>query len=97
MSTLFQHLFGLVDSIHKARANIKPLKEEWLFTIFAGVSPFECDPTHGRTKDGLAAARARGRKDGWSKANDKARQAKSGIVQGRANLYSRHPTRHRHQ
>lgn len=82
LSRSTKDLFGLVDRIHEAGADIKSLKEEWLntttpqgkllFTIFAGVSQFERDLTHERTMDGLAAARARGRKGGRPKANGKA-------------------------
>lgn len=34
------------------------------FSVFAGLSQFERDSTHLRTLEGLAAARARGRKGG---------------------------------
>lgn len=82
LSRSTKDLFGLVDRIHEAGADVKSLKEAWLdtttaqgkllFTIFAGVSQFERDLTHERTMDGLAAARARGRKGGRPKANAKA-------------------------
>lgn len=67
-------LFNLVEQIEKKGANIKSLKENWidtttpqgklLFTMFAGISQFERDLISQRTKEGLAAARARGRKGG---------------------------------
>lgn len=67
-------LFALVDRIQGAGADIKSLKETWLdtttahgrllFTMFAGIAQFERDLLSERTKDGLAAARARGRKGG---------------------------------
>ena len=55
-------------------ANIKSLKETWIdtttpagklmFTLMAGLSQFERDLISQRTKEGLAAARARGRHGG---------------------------------
>jgi len=67
-------LFALVETIHQKGANLKSLSEQWLdtttphgkllFTIFAGVSQFERDLISERTKEGLASARARGRKGG---------------------------------
>lgn len=67
-------LFGIVAKIHEAGADFKSLNEPWintttpqgklLFTMFAGLSQFERDLTHQRTMEGLAAARARGRKGG---------------------------------
>jgi DNA invertase Pin-like site-specific DNA recombinase len=64
-------LFYLVEQIQGKGANIKSLKESWLdtttpqgklvFTLFAGLSQFERDLTSERTKEGLQAARARGR------------------------------------
>lgn len=82
LSRSTKDLFELVERISGAGANIKSLKEAWLdtttpqgkllFTIFAGVSQFERDLTYERTMEGLAAARARGRKGGRPKANSKA-------------------------
>ncbi len=67
-------LFSLVETIQKAGGNIKSLKESWLdttttygkimFTIFAGISQFERDLISDRTREGLEAARVRGRKGG---------------------------------
>lgn len=67
-------LFDLVELIESKNANIKSLKESWLdtttpqgklmFTIFAGISQFERDLISQRTLEGLASARARGRKGG---------------------------------
>lgn len=67
-------LFNLVELIEKKGANIKSLKEGWLdtttphgklmFTFMAGLSQFERDLISQRTKEGLAAARARGRLGG---------------------------------
>lgn len=83
LSRSTKDLFELVERINSAGANIKSLKEgkwldtttpqgKFLFTIFAGVSQFERDLIHERTMEGLAAARARGRKGGRPKANPKA-------------------------
>lgn len=79
-------LFNLVEQIEKKGANIKSLKENWidtttpqgklLFTMFAGISQFERDLISQRTKEGLAAARARGRKGGRRpKLNDSKKKA----------------------
>lgn len=74
LSRSTRDLFKLVDKIEKIGANIKSLRESWLdtttpqgklmFTIFAGISQFERDLISQRTKEGLASARARGRKGG---------------------------------
>jgi Site-specific recombinases, DNA invertase Pin homologs len=77
LSRSTKDLFRLIDDIEKKGANIKSLKESWLdtttpqgklmFTIFAGISQFERDLISQRTKEGLASARARGRKGGKPK------------------------------
>jgi DNA invertase Pin-like site-specific DNA recombinase len=77
LSRSTKDLFALAEEIHKKGADIKSLKESWLdtttaqgklmFTIFAGISQFERDLISQRTKEGLAAARARGRKGGRPK------------------------------
>lgn len=74
LSRSTKDLFSLVEQIEKKGANIKSLKESWMdtttpqgklmFTIFAGVSQFERDLISQRTKEGLEAARARGKKGG---------------------------------
>jgi len=74
LSRSTKDLFSLVDQIEKKGANIKSLKESWLdtttpqgklmFTFMAGISQFERDLISQRTKEGLEAARARGRKGG---------------------------------
>ena len=47
-----------------------------MFTIFAGLSQFEADLTAQRTREGLAAARARGRVGGRPKvSSDKSSMA----------------------
>ena len=74
LSRSVKDLYTLVDQIHDRGADIKSLKEEWLdtttssgkllFTIMAGFAQFERYLIRERTKDGLRAARARGRKGG---------------------------------
>jgi DNA invertase Pin-like site-specific DNA recombinase len=74
LSRSTKDLFNLVDQIEKKGANIKSLKENWLdtttpqgkfmFTLMAGISQFERDLISQRTKEGLAAARARGKVGG---------------------------------
>jgi DNA invertase Pin-like site-specific DNA recombinase len=64
-------LFSLVEQIEKREANIKSLKESWLdtttpqgklmFTLMAGINQFERDLISQRTKEGLEAARKRGK------------------------------------
>lgn len=82
LSRSVKDLFSLVETINAAGADIKSLSEPWLdtttpqgrllFSIFAGISQFERDLTSQRTKEGLAAARARGRNGGRPKADAKA-------------------------
>ena len=77
LSRSTRDLFVIVEQIQSKGANIKSLKETWLdtttphgklmFTIFAGLSQFEADLTAQRTREGLAAARARGRLGGRPK------------------------------
>jgi DNA invertase Pin-like site-specific DNA recombinase len=72
-----KELLSIIDRIHKVGASIKSLRETWLdtttpqgnllLTIFAGLSQFERDLIRQRTKQGLNAARARGRKGGRPK------------------------------
>ena len=67
-----KELLSIIEKIHEAGASIKSLRETWLdtttpqgnllLTIFAGLSQFERDLTRQRTRQGLEAARARGRK-----------------------------------
>jgi len=79
-------LFAIVEQMQARGANIRSLKETWLdtttphgklmFTIFAGLSQFEADLIAQRTREGLAAARARGRLGGRPKiAPDKSSMA----------------------
>ena len=81
LSRSVKDLFSLVEQIEEKGANIKSIKESWvdtttaqgklMFTIFAGISQFERDLISQRTIEGLNAARARGRKGGRPKTNDK--------------------------
>jgi len=67
-------LLEIVELIHRTGAHFRSLNETWLdtttpqgqliFTIFAGLCQFERDLTAERTKSGLKAAAARGRKGG---------------------------------
>jgi len=86
LSRSTKDLFTIVEQIQARGANIRSLKETWLdtttphgklmFTIFAGLSQFEADLTAQRTREGLAAARARGRLGGRPKvASDKSGMA----------------------
>lgn len=81
LSRSVKDLFSLVEQIEEKGANIKSIKESWLdttnaqgklmFTIFAGISQFERDLISQRTIEGLNAARARGKKGGRPKTNEK--------------------------
>lgn len=74
-------LFAIVERINEIGAQIKSLKEPWLdtttphgrllFTFFSGISEFERDLIRQRTKEGMAAARARGRNGGHPTLNSK--------------------------
>lgn len=74
LSRTTKDLFALVEELNAKGINLKSLKESWMdtttaqgklmFTIIAGLSQFERDLVTERTKEGLAAARARGRKGG---------------------------------
>jgi len=80
LSRSTKDLFSIVELIQSKGADIKSLKETWLdtttphgklmFTIFSGLSQFEADLTAQRTREGLAAARARGRMGGRPKVNN---------------------------
>lgn len=74
LSRSVRDLFNIVGRIDEVGAQIKSLKEPWLdtttphgrllFTFFSGISEFERDLIRQRTIEGIAAARARGRKGG---------------------------------
>ena len=77
LSRSTKDLFAIVELIQSKGADIRSLKETWLdtttphgklmFTIFAGLSQFEADLTAQRTREGLEAARLRGRLGGRPK------------------------------
>lgn len=77
LSRSVKDLFILVEKIQEVKANVKSLKEPWLdtttpqgrlvFSFFAGISQFERELIRQRTMEGLASARARGRKGGRPK------------------------------
>ena len=74
LSRSTQDLIGIVTQVEAAGASIRSLKESWLdtttpqgrllYAIFAGLSQYERDIIAERTKEGLAAAKARGRVGG---------------------------------
>jgi DNA invertase Pin-like site-specific DNA recombinase len=74
LSRSSKDLFNIVELVQAKGADIKSMKESWLdtttpqgkllFTIFAGLSQFERDLTSERTKEGLRAAKSRGRLGG---------------------------------
>ena len=77
-------LLDIVDQIKQKQAFIKSIKDTWLdtssenpynsflLTVMSGLSQLERDLTSQRTKEGLAAAKARGRNGGRpSKQNEK--------------------------
>lgn len=81
LSRTSKFLIDLVDRLSQIGVNIKSLKEQWfdtttphgrlIFTVFAGLSQFERDLAQLRTREGLEAARARGRKGGRPKKDSK--------------------------
>ncbi|MDR2904046.1 MAG: recombinase family protein [Clostridiales bacterium] len=74
LSRSTKDLFALIDQLGQRGIDIKSLKEAWIdtttpqgklmFTILAGLAQFERDLLSQRTKEGLAAAKARGRQGG---------------------------------
>ncbi len=79
-------LLNIVDNIKSKGANIKSKKDTWLdttsdnpyndflLTVMSGLSQLERDLTSQRTKEGLAAARARGRVGGRREKLDSAKK-----------------------
>lgn len=73
-------LIEITELISQKGAHLKSLKESWLdtttahgkmlFTIFAGIAQFERDLTSERTKEGILAARKRGKLPGRPKADE---------------------------
>lgn len=80
LSRSVKDLFILIEKIQEVKANVKSLKEPWLdtttpqgrlvFSFFAGISQFERELIRQRTMEGLASARARGRKGGRPKTDN---------------------------
>ena len=74
LSRSTKDLFEIAERVGAAGADIRSLKESWLdtstphgrllFSVFAGLSQFERELAAERTREGLAAARARGRAGG---------------------------------
>ena len=79
LSRSVRDLLNIVSKVGDVGAEIKSLKEPWLdtttphgrllFTFFSGISEFERDLIRVRTKEGLVAARARGRNGGHPSLN----------------------------
>ena len=88
-----KELLSIIERIHEAGASIKSLRDTWLdtttpqgnllLTIFAGLSQFERDLTRQRTRQGLEAARARGRKGGRPKSDESKVLTCSQLLPGR--------------
>ncbi|WP_176345113.1 recombinase family protein [Priestia aryabhattai] len=80
LSRSTKDLIEITDLISQKGANLKSLKESWLdtttahgkmlFTIFAGIAQFERDLTSERTKEGILAARKKGKHPGRPKADE---------------------------
>ncbi|MDR0140195.1 recombinase family protein [Metabacillus idriensis] len=93
LSRSTKDLIEITEKISNKGAHLKSLKESWLdtttahgkmlFTIFAGIAQFERDLTSERTKEGILAARIRGKYPGRPKAdNEKIQYALYLIDQG---------------
>lgn len=80
LSRSTKDLIEITELIAKKGAHLKSLKETWLdtttahgkmlFTIFAGIAQFERDLTSERTKEGIQAARKRGKYPGRPKTDE---------------------------
>ena len=88
LSRSLRDLRDTVDRLHELKVDLRSLKEPWadttspqgklMFTIFGGISEFERDLIAQRTKEGIAAARARGRMGGRPrKSEEEIRMAKT--------------------
>ncbi|OUA87633.1 recombinase family protein [Bacillus thuringiensis] len=74
LSRSTKDLIEIAELISRKGANLKSLKESWLdtttahgkmlFTVFAGIAQFERDLTSERTKEGILAAKKRGKYPG---------------------------------
>ncbi len=80
LSRSTKDLIEITELISQKGAHLKSLKESWLdtttahgkmlFTIFAGIAQFERDLTSERTKEGIQAARKRGKHPGRPKTDE---------------------------
>ena len=80
LSRSTKDLIEITELISQRGAHLKSLKESWLdtttahgkmlFTIFAGIAQFERDLTSERTKEGIQAARKRGKYPGRPKTDE---------------------------
>ncbi|HDX9649319.1 TPA: recombinase family protein [Bacillus cereus] len=80
LSRSTKDLIEIAELISQKGANLKSLKEAWLdtttahgkmlFTVFAGIAQFERDLTSERTKEGIEAARKRGKHPGRPKTDE---------------------------
>ncbi|MES1053424.1 recombinase family protein [Bacillus thuringiensis] len=80
LSRSTKDLIEIAELISLKGANLKSLKEAWLdtttahgkmlFTVFAGIAQFERDLTSERTKEGILAAKKRGKYPGRPKTDE---------------------------
>lgn len=80
LSRSTKDLIEITELISKKGAHLKSLKESWLdtttahgkmlFIMFAGIAQFERDLTSERTKEGIQAARKRGKYPGRPKTDE---------------------------
>lgn len=80
LSRSTKDLIEIAELISQKGVNLKSLKEAWLdtttahgkmlFTIFAGIAQFERDLTSERTKEGIKAAKKRGKHPGRPKTDE---------------------------
>ncbi|MED3069731.1 recombinase family protein [Bacillus thuringiensis] len=80
LSRSTKDLIEIAELISRKGANLKSLKESWLdtttahgkmlFTVFAGIAQFERDLTSERTKEGIMAAKKRGKYPGRPKTDE---------------------------
>ncbi|WP_242274206.1 recombinase family protein [Bacillus cereus group sp. BfR-BA-01310] len=80
LSRSTKDLIEIAELISQKGVNLKSLKEAWLdtttahgkmlFTVFAGIAQFERDLTSERTKEGIIAAKKRGKHPGRPKTDE---------------------------
>ncbi|EOP54773.1 recombinase family protein [Bacillus pseudomycoides] len=80
LSRSTKDLIEIAELISQKGVNLKSLKEAWLdtttahgkmlFTVFAGIAQFERDLTSERTKEGIIAAKKRGKHPGRPKIDE---------------------------